>query len=278
MGRYILYGLAWLTVASAAGSDTVRLANGHRIEDVVARSGSGEVTILFSYGEMSLPASMVLAVEKSESALERYLAQSAALAADLETTAAHWFALARVARADGLEDGHRRALLKAAVLEPQWPPLAAALRELNYVLDPSRGGWVPYEQSAAALALAAEREARRRTAAAAEAEQARNSRRDRLLESLELALLAQVVEDLTESGPEPAPPNGIPLWGPYVQPLVIRTSPGFGPVEGGLDTERNRATWRDLSRRQPGSLLPVSPRSRPAARHNHSSIENPGSG
>ena len=71
MGRYIFYVVACLAVASIASADTVLLANGHRIENVVAESAADGVTIRFSYGEMKLPAGMVAGVENSESSLER---------------------------------------------------------------------------------------------------------------------------------------------------------------------------------------------------------------
>lgn len=276
MGRYIFYVVACLAVGSIARADTVLLANGHRIENVVVESAADGVTIRFSYGEMKLPAGMVAGVEKSESSLERYLAATAALAAERGTTAAAWFELAFAARADGLDDGYRRALLRAAALEPHWPPLAAPMRALDYVLDETRGRWLPYEETAMAIAQAAERETARRIAVAGEAARARTAQRERLVETLEVALLARVVEELTERNREPARRPGIGLGGPYATTVIY---PGYGAVfasgHGRHDTEEDRAIRRELTRRQPGSLLPLTPGRQPAPRSNHSSFKSP---
>lgn len=262
MNRYIACVVGCLAVVPSAGADTVLLANGHRIENVVAHAAGESVTIRFSYGEMSLPAGMVERVEKAESALARYLERVAALSANRDATAAAWLDLALVARGEGLEDGYRRALLRAAALDPHWPSLATPLRGLDYVFDEPRGQWLPYEDSAPALALAAERAASRRALAVDEARRARSVERERLMESIELALLAKVVEDLTEQETQPQPRPGILLWGPYGAVPVLVTSPAFGSVGGWPATEANRETLRNLSRRQPGSLLPVNPPAR----------------
>lgn len=285
MHRYCLYVAGCLTVASIAAADTVLLTNGKRMENVVARTSESGVTIRLSYGELTLPASMVRSVEKSESALARYLARSAELRADPTATAGEWLELALEARSHEMHDGFRRALLQAAALDPELPALAPLMRTLDYVHDREHGRWVAYEESSEGLARAARRESSRQARAVAEAERRRVERRRQLVETLELALLAQVAEDLTAAreAPSAPPPGAIALW-PYAGPFVAAPL-HHGVAAGWPDTPRNRDTLRQLSRRQPGSLLPITSRQpvpkrpaprQPAARHRGSFERPPG--
>jgi hypothetical protein len=244
----LVWGFAAMLLAAAGGADTVRLTNGNRFENVIAEETADGVTIRFSYGDMVLPRSLVAGVDKAGSTLAVYLAAASRLAADPEATAADWLQLAIEARAAGLEDGYRRALLRAADLDPQLPGLAERLGPLDYVWDSDRGRWVPFTDSRAGRV-----EAERRQAEVAERrEAARESERRRLVEAIELLALARLSESL-EARPDPGPT--LPTAG---IPVVRYVGVPHGEW-GWRPSEHNRRTMRELERRQPGSLLPVGP-------------------
>lgn len=252
MARRLVSVLTTSLVAGLAGTgataDTVRLANGNRYENVVAEVAADSVTIRFSYGDLVLPRSLVAGVDKADSSLEVYLAAAARLAADPAVTAGAWLDLATTARAAGLEDGYRRALLRAAELDPGWPGLAERLQALDYVWEAERRRWVPFADSRAERAATERRQAQAAVARRA----ARDDERQRLVETLELLALARLAAQLDEgAAAERLPVAGIPL--------VTFVGTHHGPGWGWLPTERNRQTMRELERRQPGSLLPVGP-------------------
>jgi hypothetical protein len=254
MPRCLVYVLAVVLAASSAAADTVRLANGNRFENVIAEVTGDAVTIRFSYGDMVLPRALVAGVDKAGSTLATYLEAAARLDADPGVTAREWLQLALDTRASGLEDGYRRALLRAAELEPQWPGLAERLQALDYVWDAERGRWVPYAESRQAQAEAERHRAR-------EVERTRVARDDshrRLVDAVEMLALAR----LTEAASQPAAPQaaaGIPV-------VTYVGAPAFagGVAWGWRPTPHNRETMHQLERRQPGSLLPVAPLPQPA--------------
>lgn len=262
MRRCALYVLASLTVASLASADTVLLTNGNRFDNVIARRDGDMVQIRFSYGEIGLPAALVRRVEKSASSLERYLERVAALEADHGSTAQQWLDLAFEAKAAGLDDGYRRALRRAAELEPGLPALANLMSGLDFVFDQQRGRWVPYIESSLAADRSRALEASRAAEATAYERRARAAEHERLLGVLETMVIAELAQELGALRRQPQPV-------PVVAAPIITVWGWVGRRSGWLDTEANRQTLEELTRRQPGSLLPVVP----VRRQNRSSFK-----
>ncbi|MCZ6726755.1 MAG: hypothetical protein O7A98_05305, partial [Acidobacteria bacterium] len=252
MRRSVSYVLALLTVASLAPADTVLLTNGNRFDNVIARRNGDTVQIRFSYGEIGLPASLVRRVEKSESSLERYLQRVEVLEADRSSGAQQWLDLALDAKASGLGDGYRRALSRAAELEPGLPALADLMRGLDFVLDRQRGRWIPYAESNLAASRAQAREESRAAEAVARESRALAAERGRLLEVLEMMVIAELAEELGALRRQP----------PAVQVVAapIITVWGWGGGVGGwVDTQANRHTQGEQARSEPRRRVPGGP-------------------
>jgi hypothetical protein len=260
--------LLFAALSAPVVADTVHLTNGNKFEEVVAERMPGEVRIRMPYGEIVLPDRVVARVERSRSVWQTY--------AELEIglrdagAAREWLELALWADDEGYQEGMRRALLRAAEIDPQLRGLAPLMARIGHILDPEVGQWLaeanymrrrgyrqwgdhwlPGEEYAARFR--AHQEARK-----ARREQARQERIARAIEALVVAELAQATE------PAPAPqPNetrgpvmaiypGVyfPFWAPSSVPPV-----GAEPPDG----QRDRTTFDDLAGRQPGSLFPIQP-------------------
>jgi DNA-binding transcriptional ArsR family regulator len=126
-------------------ADDVYLTNGKTFEGVIAEVSETSVRIRMPGGEISLPRSQVLRVEKQDSGFAEYLRRKQALGAG--APAAAWLDLARWARANELEQGAREAALRAAEIDPSLPGLGKVLRGMGYVLDEQAGRWMPYAES-----------------------------------------------------------------------------------------------------------------------------------
>lgn len=142
----IAMGLAVL-LGGQTMADTVYLDNGKTFEEVIAEETETQVRIRIAGGQITLPRSKVLRVEKSVTSLELYLRTKEGLSRSDPAQAREWLDLALWARARGLEQGFREAALIAAELDPQLEGLAPVLRQLGYVLDPELGHWIPYGES-----------------------------------------------------------------------------------------------------------------------------------
>jgi len=268
MHRYILYALVVLLVGSAAGADTVRLKNGRQYENVIARTEGDSVFIRFSFGELGIPARLVAEVETAESTLALYLTASRTLETASWATAEDWLELAIEARRAGLDDGYRRAVQKAAELDPRHPDLVAHMGALDWVFDDETGQWVGYGQRLVDRRAAERRHLQDRLAAR---ELAESETRRRLIEALEVMALADAAQALTDrahAASEPAAVQGIPLYGgwygvPFAghrphhggprvqQPERPRGEETPGPAQEGGPTRR---LYTELSKRQPGSV------------------------
>ncbi len=259
-------GTAWTLllaslVAPPAAADAVHLANGRTLEGVVAREADGTVRIHLEFGEIALPAHLVLRIEKEASALAEFEARWAELALRADASGEEWLELARWARAAGLDHGAGQAALRAAEFAPESGPAGALLASLGFLRDEGSGQWLRYEEAmvrsgrvlyAGTWVAAAELAAREAAEARARQESLSADREDRLTRAVELLVLAQVAETTAERSSG----MGIPL---YAYPFVV--SSVFVPVKphhAPLPWARGQAgVLDDLLRRNPGSLLPV---------------------
>ena len=240
----LLCGL-FLAVATAGPGegDVVELANGNSFEDVVATVEGETVRIEFAFGEMSVPKSSVSGILDDTSPIERFLSEFERLERSPAGSAEDWWELAREAREAGLDSAYRRALSRAADLDPRLGAIQGAMKELGRIFDPVEQRWTDRPPQRPAMTAA---EAERSPGFESRAAERNRAERERLLEAIELLALAQLVEQLEkrESSPPPAP-------APAIQFVGAVGGYGFVP------TAHNREVVEQLTRRQPGSLLPV---------------------
>lgn len=274
--------LATLLLAAApVAADDVYLTNGQVFEDVVARHDGDKVRIRLAHGEMGFPASWVVRIEESETALGEYLRRKADLAPGASAEA--WLELALWARDHGLAEGAREAALAAAALDPDLEGLAPLLRAAGFVRDEERGLWVTEAQlmgsrgyvrvgdewvSAEVLAE------RRRLAEESRLAAERRAREDRLDQVITLLALAQLEEAREDREPAPAySPYGAPLLGApvaffpgtfhpgkrHVRPPRRQPLPPRHPKPRTADPHHHRGsfTYDALAGRQPGSIIPL---------------------
>lgn len=280
--RQASYSIALFGVLLVAPvmADQVHLANGRVFEDVVAEVGEDSVRIHLAFGEMSLPRHMVARVVQAESSLERFQVRRDALMADPASTAAEWLELARWALDRGVRHAAREAALQAAARDPSVPGLAALMQSLEYVLDPSSGRWLPYEESQRrkgyALVEGRWLSPEQQIAwARAEAEAVRERRRAEE-QDLTRAVLALAAASLTQHAETPTVEIVYPLSyaaGPFLVGPVRRFPhrPGVrddGPSHPG--PRRREPAAIPLERRQPGSLFPIAPSP------HHGGVQRPG--
>lgn len=257
--------VAQLTVGSLS-ADVVHLKNGRSIEGIVLEESAVQVMIKLAYGEIGLPRSSILEVERGESALAEYLEQRDALV-QYGASAAEWLALARWADGHGLGHSRREASLVAARLEPGLEGLAPLMRRHGYVFDPDLAVWMPYEElmrrqgfvlSGDRWLSPAEAMAERRAQEESVRQRQEQQRQDRLARAVEMMALAQIAE-AAESRRRfeetPTYPVGLPLYGgypvvvppgrwpgaPQVKPRPPHSKPGHRPqVEHRWSRETNR--------------------------------------
>lgn len=285
-----------LVAASPAAGDTVRLRNGRSYEGVIAERTADGVRIRLAFGHLVLPHDQVLAIEKGDSALATYLERKAALESRHDASAAEWLALARWARGEDLAQGVREAATAAADLEPRLPGLEPLLRPFGIVLDEEAGRWLPFDEAMARrglvrfegewISVAEQRrvlEERRR-----ERELAAEEATARRLAALAAAMLAREEREARQERRAAEAQAGYP-WhaapvalGWAVPAVVIvppvgfhaphfhppdhpRHPPGPVPPPGPPAPPPAPGGYGGAFDRVPGSLLPVSPASRPAS-------------
>ena len=259
--------LVFTASAAPLAADTVYLVNGNKFEQVVAEQTGGVVRIRLPHGEIVLPSTVVDRVEPSRSVWQVYGERERRLDA-AAAPAPDWLELALWADRAGHAEGMRQALLRAAELDPALPGLAAGMARLGRVLDREAGEWLteaeymhrrgyrlwgdrwlPREEFAARLHAREEAQARRR-------EEARQERITRALEALVVAQLSRAAESRVEPVPAPAQSSG-PLVAVFTGGYFVHGAPAAAvpaPVAGPPPSG-----YEELTRRQPGSLFPVTP-------------------
>jgi hypothetical protein len=113
IGLGLLGGFGLATVAPA---DVLHLATGGRVEGVVIRESATSITIDVGMGQLSLPRSSVLRVERKESALSEYRARLAAIRPGDVSAYAD---LARFASERGLRSESRLMWARVLSLDPR---------------------------------------------------------------------------------------------------------------------------------------------------------------
>ena len=277
---------AGLSLCSVVGADDVHLHNGNVFEEVVAHDRGDHVVLELGSGELKLPKSRILRIERALTAAQEHAQRRDALLAS-DAAAAEWLELARWARTRGLAEEALETSLRVAAAAPELVGLAALLRPLGYVLDEEagwitvaeqkrrqgfvahRGTWLtPAERE---LAIESERREHER-AQMARQERDREQQLRRALEKVErlereaeqekrresagpsdnevamaqIDLLEDVLETVNQSS-ESSPGH------PFVGVPIIGAVAGRGVRRAPAGDD----TWRIMSVRQPGSLITV---------------------
>jgi hypothetical protein len=231
----LVTGLLALALALPVAADDVHLTNGKVFTGVVARVEGETVAIHLPNGTLRLPAGRVERIERAATALEEYLARRRALV-EGEAGAGDWLALARWARARGLDSGFREAARRAAAADPGLPELAPLMAELGFVREGpgpwllpdelmARRGYVRHGDSWVTPGERAELLAAEAAAHRARLEARRDQRRDAVLADLAAAVRAQAEADARrEARRDPGAAYGVPwaytVSGYYV-PVVV---------------------------------------------------------
>ena len=270
--RARVFVCAALVAGLPLAADDVYLRNGNSFEGVVTQSTGSEVLILLPFGSLSLPRSSVLRIEKSATDQATYFERFDELVSSETAQAADWLELARWARTRGLDHSASEAAQRAALLEPDLEGLEPILRGLGYVLDEEIGRWLPYEDFMrrrgfvfeAGRWMTPEELAARERARREELEVRRAEARDqRFAQAVELLALSQVerLQDERQQRYRTGGVAGFPVavFHGAVIPAAIHTV-GFisHPVIG---FSGSPGLLEQLLHRQPGSLLPVGPKS-----------------
>lgn len=283
-GRRMLIAGLCAIVPQLLTADVVHLANGRSLEGVILEESSTQVLLRLPFGEIGLPQTSIVRLERSESSLQEFLDRRATL----ESTASgagDWLELALWADRQELDHSARQAVLVAARLDPGLPGLAPLMTAMGFAYEENLAVWLPiedfmrrrgYVQSNGRWLTAEEAAAQARFRQAAATEEAERHRRDRLARALEMMAAAQMMraeEDRRLREEAAAVGNGIPLWGGY--PVLV--APGYWPRPAlhpvahrrGHGSQRRHsesgaraAPHQAIVARPPGSLIPVaSPRS-----------------
>jgi hypothetical protein len=258
-----------------AGADVVYLTNGRSMEGIVLEESNDQVLIKLAFGEIGLPRSSILRIERGPSDLEEYLERRARLV-ERDARAGDWLQLAGWADSQGLDHGAREAAMRAAQIEPDLPALAPWMESYGYVYSPEESRWLPYDEfmrrrgfvqsgdrwitagEALAERLAQDEANRRRQ------EALRQDRLARAMEMMALAQIAQAEENRRRLEETPVYPVGIPIYGGYpvvVQPWNRPQPPHTKPGHHSRPPRDQRQQYpRDeLLRRPPGSWIPLEP-------------------
>lgn len=261
---------AFTAFAAPAVGDTVYLVNGNKFEQVIAERDGDEVRVRLPYGEIVLPAKVVARVERSRSVWEEYSEREAALRG-ASSTAGDWLELATWADRAGYRQGMRRALLRAAEMDPQLEGLAPLMRRVGHILDGEAGEWLAeadymqrrgYRLWGDHWLPREEYQARHRARQEAEKTSREDARQERIARAIEALVVAQLSRAAAPQE-EPAPPVRGPLVAVYpggYYPFAVAPTVVAGAAQAVVAPEQ--ATFEDLVDRQPGSLFPVQPRRR----------------
>jgi len=225
-----------LLTAGSLVADVIHLKNGRSMEGIVLEESTDQVMIKLAYGEIGLPRSSILEIERGESALAEYLERREALV-QRDAFAAEWVALARWADENGLDHSSKESALVAARLDPGVEGLAPLMRGYGYVFDPELAVWLTYDESMRRKGYVqsgdrwlspAEAMAERRARDESERQRLEQQRQDRLARAVEMMALARVAEaeeNRRRLEETPTYPVGLPLYGGY--PIVV--PPGHQP-------------------------------------------------
>lgn len=277
--------LAGALLPIAAGADSVYLKNGESFEGVEAVVSEDQVRIDLAIGSLRLPMSKVERIEEGGSTLGEYRTREARLGRE-PADAQGWLELAIWARAHDFQQGAAKAAFLAARLDPELQALDPVMAGLDFVYDEAAREWVPYGEAMRRQGLVEhqgdwvtpeERRERARTEVLAEAPRSRAD--DHLDKALDI---------LAEAVAKPDAPSNTTV---IVQPSTVGFGPGFGffpgftpgaflapsaihdPGIGSVlpfslsgtfftgDARVTRGTnWDQMTKRQPGSFIPASPR------------------
>ncbi|REK09729.1 MAG: hypothetical protein DWQ36_05515 [Acidobacteria bacterium] len=266
-----------MAAAPGAEADDVHLRNGSSFEDVVAvRTETHVVVELPEGGRLRLPNDQVLEVVERSSALQRFREYRDRLLEHPGSSGEDLLDLVRWAQLNGLAREARSLALVLARARPELEGLEPLLAASGYVRDdrgawvlhdelmrsrglvPHDGEWITPEQRAAAWAVAAPGPLRRGGADDGFDDRGgdRPSDNEVALESIRLA--RSVVEQ------QGAGNDREPRAGGAGHPVAAVVG-GYAVVPGGSSSEayqayraQIRADIEALSRRQPGSILPLS--------------------
>ena len=280
--------LAGALAPLAAVADSVHLKNGESFEGVEAVVSGDHVRIELPIGSLRLPLIKVARIEEVDSTLGEYRAREQRL--DPADDAAGWLDLALWARANDFDRGAEKAALTAARLDPALDGLAPLMTRMGYVLEEGAGEWLPYPEAMRRKGLVEDQGEwvtvdEKRDRAASRADETAGDSASRTHDQLDKALdiLAEAVKE-----PDRPPatttvivqqPLGVPIGtgfgffpgftpGAFVTPSVLH-EPGLGSVlpfslSGTFFTGDARVTrdtrWDQMTRRQPGSFIPATPR------------------
>jgi hypothetical protein len=264
-------------LASSTGAlwaDDVLLRNGSSFEDVVAlRTATHVVVELPAGGRLRLPNEQVLEVVERTSALQRFREYRDELLAHPGSSGSDVLDLVRWAQLNGLDREARSLALVLARAQPDLEGLTPLLAAIGYARD-DQGAWVLHDELRRAQGLVPHDgewitpEALAEEWRQARAEQVRSEAEQRSMSdgpsagdpsdnavALESLRLAQAVVE--QQGSQRPETRQIPVTAAVVG--------GFAPVRGssgaaGYEAYRAqiRADISALSRRQPGSILPLS--------------------
>jgi hypothetical protein len=269
-----------------AGADSVYLKNGESFEGVEAVVSDDQVRIELAIGSLRLPMSKVERIEEGDSTLGEYRAREARLGRE-RADAEGWLELATWARAHDFQQGAAKAAFLAARLDPELEGLDPVMAGLDFVYDETAREWVPYDEAMRRQGLVEDQgdwvtpeERRERARTDVLAEEPRSRTDDHLDKALDILAEAVAKPDAPPSNTtvivQPSTvgfgagfgffPGFTP--GAFLAPSVLH-EPGIGSVlpfslSGTFFTGDARVTrgtnWDQMTKRQPGSFIPASPR------------------
>lgn len=266
-----------ILIPRAAHADIVHLKSGRAMEGVILEESPDRVLLQLPFGEIGLPRSSVLRIDRGRSAFQEFLDLRFELRRS-DGTASEWLELARWAEQEGLDHSAREATLVAARLNPGLPGLVPAMVALGYDYEENSGVWIRRDElmrrrgyilSNGSWLSPDQVTALRRERESARAVEMERQRQDRLARAMEMMVLAQVAqaEESRRLREEAVIVRyGIPLWGGY--PVIEAPGPWPRPhFDPGHHRSRRdhassgaRDAYRDaIVRRPPGSLIPVTP-------------------
>lgn len=228
--RTIGLSLAGAALASAASGDVLHLKTGGRVEGVLTRETASSITIDVGMGQLSVPRSSVLRIERKDSALSEYRTRLAAIPPGDVAACSN---LARFAAENGLRSESRLMWARVLSLDPRNMEAHLALGHVlvagEYVDEDEayrargfvffEGRWMTPAEQASLL--------RQREQRAEDDRQVVEARR-RVREAEDRARRAEAEAERSRAAAQSA---SAPLWG-YGSPFVVG-SPHWGGHGGG---------------------------------------------